>query len=142
MPLRRVSGQPTWLLSRANARAQGILHEAFAAAGTRPYHYRLLAALEQDGPQSQAQLGRRTAIDRSDVAGALNELADRRVVRREPDPGDARRNIVSLTDAGRAELARLDTVLAAVQADVTSALTRRERDELVRLLAKLGPTDA
>lgn len=138
MPLRRVSGQPTWLLSRAHARAQGILYEAFTGAGARPYHYRLMAALEQDGPQSQAELGRRTAIDRSDVVGALNELSERGLVRRDPDPADARRNVVTLTDAGSAELVRLDTVLARVQDEVTSPLTQRERDELVRLLAKLN----
>ena len=62
------------MLSRAHARAQAILADAFAAEGLRGYHFRLLAALDQYGPSSQAELGRRTGIDRSDVVAALNEL--------------------------------------------------------------------
>ena len=72
--LRRVAARPTWLLSRANARSQGLLAEAFDAEGVHGYHFRLLAALEQYGPASQADLGRRTGIDRSDVVATLNDL--------------------------------------------------------------------
>src|SRR3954447_21107240 len=82
----RVQQLPTWLLTRASARARRLLAEAFAATGARGYHYRLLAALEEAGPASQADLGRRTSIDRSDVVAALNELAERRFVERRPDP--------------------------------------------------------
>jgi MarR family len=59
-----------------------------ATSSSRRDDYRLLAALEEFGPSSQADLGRRTSIDRSDVVAALNELADRGLVRRAPDPED------------------------------------------------------
>ena len=72
--LRRVAARPTWLLSRANARSQALLADAFGAEGVRGYHFRLLAALDQYGPASQADLGRRTGIDRSDVVATLNDL--------------------------------------------------------------------
>src|SRR6478672_2530584 len=96
-PLERVAGRPTWLLSRANARAQALLAAGFAAEGFRGYQYRLLAALDQYGPGSQADLGRHTGIDRSDVVAALNELAAGGFIRRDPDPADHRRNVVSVT---------------------------------------------
>ena len=65
--------RPTWLISRAYARANGLLQEGFAqgGGGLRGYHYRLLAALDEWGPASQASLGRGTGIDRSDVTAAL-----------------------------------------------------------------------
>ena len=100
-PLERVAGRPTWLLSRADARAQALLAAGFAAEGFRGYHYRLLAALDQYGPSSQADLGRYTGIDRSDVVAALNELADGGFIQRDPDPADRRRNVVSVTRSGR-----------------------------------------
>jgi DNA-binding MarR family transcriptional regulator len=137
-PLRRVSGQPTWLLSRANARAQRILHDAFGRAGVRGYHVRLLAALDEFGTASQADLGRRTEIDRSDVVAAVNELVARGLVDRTPDPHDRRRNVIGITPAGRARLDELDSVLAGVQDAVLEPLSERERTSLVRLLAKLG----
>jgi DNA-binding MarR family transcriptional regulator len=137
-PLERVAGRPTWLLSRANARSQALLAAGFAAEGFRGYHYRLLAALDQYGPGSQADLGRHTGIDRSDVVAALNELADGGFIQRDPDPADRRRNLVSITRRGRRALDRLDTVLDGVQEAVLEPLTPNERATLVRLLTRLG----
>jgi DNA-binding MarR family transcriptional regulator len=136
--LDRLAKQPTWLLSQASAHAGELLRTAFAAAGTRGYHYRLLAALEQFGATSQADLGRRSNIDPKDVVGALNELVERGFAQRRPDPTDARRNLVSITRTGRTELRRLDVVVAGVQAEIVAPLTAGERDVLVELLAKLG----
>jgi MarR family transcriptional regulator, lower aerobic nicotinate degradation pathway regulator len=138
VPLERVARRPTWLLSQANARAQRILGEAFTAEGLRGYHFRLLAALDQYGPSSQAELGRNTGIDRSDVVAALDELVDDAMVRRDPDPTDGRRNVVTITRRGRATLERVDRALDAVQAEVLEPLTASERTTLVRLLGKLG----
>ncbi len=105
--LERVAGRPTWLLSRANARAQGLLGEALASEGFRGYHFRLLAALDQYGASSQAELGRHTGIDRSDVVATLNDLVAGGLARREPDPVDRRRNIVKITRRGQTTLAHL-----------------------------------
>ena len=135
--LRRVAGKPTWLLSRANARSQGLLADAFARAGLRGYHFRLLAALDQYGSASQADLGRHTGIDKSDVVAALNDLVSTGLAQREPDPADRRRNIVTLTTRGANALERLDRVLDDVQDAVLAPLTPTERRTLVRLLGKL-----
>src|SRR6201996_411131 len=84
----RMRERPTWLISRAYARATGLPQEGFAqgGGGLRSYHYRLLAALDEWGPASQASLGRGTGIDRSDVTAALSELESRRLVERSADP--------------------------------------------------------
>lgn len=137
-PLRRVAGQPTWLISRANARAQRLLGEAFAAEGIRGYHFRVLAALEQYGASSQADLGRATGIDRSDVVATLDDLVAQGLAGRAPDQRDRRRNVVSITPAGTARLARLDDVLRGVQDEVLAPLTARERTAFLRLVEKLA----
>lgn len=136
--LRRVAGQPTWLLNRANARAQALLFDALAGAGVRGYHFRLLAALEQHGPSSQADLGRASGIDRSDVVATLDELVAWGLAGRAPDPADGRRNVVRLTQAGTARLEELDVVLTRVQDAVLAPLDPAERTALLRLLAKLA----
>jgi DNA-binding MarR family transcriptional regulator len=115
-----------------------LLGDAFGAEGFRGYHFRLLAALDQYGPTSQADLARHTGIDRSDVVAALDELVARHLARREPDSVDRRRNVVTITKRGAAALDRLDAVLDEVQAAVLAPLTPNERDALVRLLAKLA----
>ncbi|ANC31687.1 MarR family winged helix-turn-helix transcriptional regulator [Isoptericola dokdonensis] len=137
MPHDRISALPTWLLSRANLRAQRLLHGALAAAGSRGYHYRILAALEHDH-LSQAELGRRVAVDRSDVVATLATLESDGLVHRSPDPADRRRNVVRLTPAGRTELDRLDAVVRSVQDEVLAPLGPEDRRRLASLLARLG----
>lgn len=134
---RRVAGRPTWLLSRANARSQALLTDGFSAEGVRGYHFRLLAALDEFGPASQADLGRHTGIDRSDVVATLNDLVARGLARRDPDPVDRRRNVITMTKRGAVALERFDAVLDDVQDALLAPLTPNERTVLVRLLAKL-----
>ena len=133
----RVAARPTWLLSRANARSQGLLADAFGAEGVRGYHFRLLAALDQYGPASQAELGRCSGIDRSDVVATLNDLVERGLARRQPDLSDRRRNVITMTKRGADTLERLDAVLDDVQTAVLAPLTVGERATFVRLLTKL-----
>jgi DNA-binding MarR family transcriptional regulator len=138
MAANRIDRMPTWLLSRANARAQAIRVDAFAVAGSSGYLARLLASLGDEGTASQAELSRRTGIDPSDVVTAVNELISRRFVTRRRDPRDARRNVVQLTTAGSAELERLDAVVAEIQERFLAPLSESERRQLQRLLGKLS----
>ena len=137
----RLTAKPTWLISQVAARAHGLLTERLAASGARGYHYRLLAALAEFGPSSQASLGRRTRMDRSDVVAAVSELAAQGLVERAADPADRRRNVVTLTPRGTARLERLEHVLADVQDELLAPLSGAERAELALLLTRLldGP---
>jgi DNA-binding MarR family transcriptional regulator len=114
-----------------------ILSEGFAAVGTHGYHYRLLAALAEFGPSSQAGLARSTGVDRSDIVAALNELEEQRLVKRAADASDRRRNTVSITAAGRRRLASLDGVLDDIQERLLAPLSPGERRQLVTLLERM-----
>ena len=135
----RVKDRPTWLISRTFARSSGLLAAGFEShgRGLRSYHYRLLAALEEWGPASQAELGRGTGIDRSDVTAALTELESRGLVERSVDPGHKRRNIVTITPAGVAQLLELDEVIDDIQQQVLEPLTAAQRRQFIALMVKL-----
>jgi DNA-binding MarR family transcriptional regulator len=98
----------------------------------------MLAALEDLGPASQATVGRRAEMDRSDVVAALNELEADDLVERSPDPGDRRLKIVTITAAGRRRLKNLDEVVGSVQEQLLAPLSAAERAELVRLLGRIA----
>ncbi|GAA3233573.1 MarR family winged helix-turn-helix transcriptional regulator [Dactylosporangium siamense] len=136
-PSGRLQRAPSWLINQASAHSHRLVAEGFAAVDARGYHYRLLAALADGGPASQAELGRRTGIDRSDVVAALNELAGQQLIERSPDPGDRRRNVITATPAAARHLARLDGVLAQIQDDLCAPLSPAEREQLVRLLTRI-----
>lgn len=57
-------------------------------------------------------------------------------ITRTPDPGDRRRNVVSITHAGRARLTSLRKSAAEVQDELLAELQAAERNELIRLLDK------
>jgi MarR family transcriptional regulator, lower aerobic nicotinate degradation pathway regulator len=136
----RVGSRATWLVSQAHARANALLAAAFDArgGGLRGYHFRLLAALDDSGPASQADLGRQTGIDRSDVTAAVSDLEAQGLVRRSVDPDNRRRKIVSLTPAGTRRLTALDRVITDVQDEFLAPLTPAERRQLLRLIRRLG----
>jgi DNA-binding MarR family transcriptional regulator len=141
-PFSRLLEMPSWLITRAYAHSHRLLAEGFAAAEARGYHYRLLAALKEFGPASQADLGRRSGIDRSDVVAALNELAERGFIKRSPDPDDARRNVITITPAGTRQLRRLEKVLADIQERLLAPLSAADRIRFMRLLTRLLEDDA
>lgn len=130
----RLRGKPSWLISKASARAHRLIGEAMTAAGGRAYHFAILAALEEFGPDSQVRIGQRCGIDQSDMHAMLNELTTQGHVARASDPSDRRRNLITLTPAGRRRLEELDTALSKVQDDLLNALSADERDRLTALL--------
>jgi DNA-binding MarR family transcriptional regulator len=134
---KRLKEKPSWLISQLSMHAHRLLTGELTAAGSRGYHYRLLAALQEFGPASQVTLGRRTGMDRSDVVAALNDLAQRGLVERSADPADRRRNVITITPAGTAHFERLDRLLAGVQDELLAPLSPAERELLTGLLTRV-----
>jgi len=99
--------------------------------------FAILAALDEYGPLSQAELGRRLGLDRNDVNAVLNRLQEGRHVRRNPDQADRRRNVVTMTAAGRRYLLDLEGHADEVQDELLRGLSAAERRQLTALLAKL-----
>ena len=134
---KRLQRLPSWLLSHAALTGDRLVNEALAAEGVRKYHFRVLVALEDDGPLSQADLGRRLGIDRSDMAAVAAELERREYLARTRDDKDRRRNVVTITPAGIAALARMDAAIAAAQDELLAPLSAPERQQLTELLTRL-----
>jgi Transcriptional regulators len=133
----RLRNLPSRLLSQAATHADRLVSEGLAGVDARKWHYAVLVTLQEFGPTSQAALSRRTGIYRSDLVAVINELTARGLVERTPDPADRRRNVIDMTPLGRDRLVRLDELLTAIQDDLLAPLTRPERDQLTRLLARL-----
>jgi DNA-binding MarR family transcriptional regulator len=141
-PPRRLTKLPSWLAGQAAQRAARLVGEALGEEGFRRHHFAVMTALAEDGAASQAELGRRVWLDRSDLHAVLNELERDGLVARKQDPSDRRRNLVELTPAGVTTLKRLDARVDAAQEAFVAPLSAEERRELMRLLAAVGAADA
>ena len=111
-----------------------VVNEALAAEGTHRYQLAVLATLDAFGAISQAELCRRTNIDRSDMNAVVNALEAEGIVRRASDPEDRRQNIVAMTAAGKARFKRLKDGLAQAENRALAPLSASDRRELLRLL--------
>ena len=136
-PPPRLRQLPTWLTAEVARRGRLLVVASLAQDGRRRPHFTLLTSRSEQGPASQADLGRRLSIDRSDLHALLAELERDGLVRRVRDERDRRRNVVTLTQAGRAALAGLDERIDAAQTALLEPLSAAEREQLIRLLHKL-----
>src|SRR3954466_9440697 len=137
-PPRRLTKLPSWLAGQAAQRASRLVSEALGEEGFRRHHFAVMTALAQDGAASQAELGRRVWLDRSDLHAVLNELERDGLVARKQDARDRRRNLVELTPAGGETLKRLDARVDAAQQEFVAPLSEAETRELMRLLAAVA----
>jgi DNA-binding MarR family transcriptional regulator len=133
----RLRRRASRLLSQLAMRSDRLITEGLAQADARKWHYAVLASLQEFGPASQAELSTRSGIYRSDMVGVLNELAERDLVGRTPDPDDRRRNVITISSRGRRHLRRLDKVLDDLHDDLLAPLSPAERDQFVQLLTRL-----
>lgn len=116
---------------------QVLVADALAQHGVRRHHFAVLAALQEQGASSQAELGRRLALDPSDLHAVLNDLETSGLAVRVRDEHDRRRKVVELTPAGATALADLAEPVDAAQDALLAPLSRAERQQLVSLLARL-----
>jgi MarR family transcriptional regulator, lower aerobic nicotinate degradation pathway regulator len=136
-PPGRIRQLPSWLAGQLAAAAARLVAEALAGAGLRRQHFLVLSALAERGAASQAALGRRLSIDRSDLHALLSDLERHGFVARVRDAHDRRRILIGLTPAGARALKRLDSRVEAAQEALVAPLSAADRRELHRLLTRL-----
>lgn len=67
-------------------------------------HAAVLGRLDREGPRCVSDLAVAEHVRPQSMAQSVHDLAAEGYLRRRPDPGDRRRTLVELTDAGRAAL--------------------------------------
>jgi DNA-binding MarR family transcriptional regulator len=137
-PPDRLRELPSWLVSQVALHAGRLVGAALAEDGMRRQHFTVMTALAEQGAASQAALGRRLWIDRSDLHTVLAELERDGLVARVRDEHDRRRNLVELTAAGTAVLRRLDARVEAAQVELLKPLPAADRRDLRRMLTRLA----
>jgi len=137
-PPKELLSSTTFLLKRLGFSAKDHSHGAFEGTGLSPFHYAVLALLEEDPRETQAAIADALGYDRSHVVRLLDELEERDLVVRKRDPEDRRRHVVKMTPEGRTMLAKLRAIVARLEDHFLAPLDRDERAALHALLVRLA----
>jgi DNA-binding MarR family transcriptional regulator len=135
---RELIDSTTFLIKRLGFAAKDRSQEAFEGTGLMPFHFAVLALLEEDPRETQAAIADALGYDRSHVVRLLDELEERELVVRKRDPEDRRRHVVKMTPEGRKALARLRTRVRELEESFLAPLDADQRATLRALLQRLA----
>jgi DNA-binding MarR family transcriptional regulator len=91
-----------------------------------------LARLERSGPATPSALAKEEQISPQSMGATLAALEERGLVARQPDPGDGRRAVLSLTEAGQQVLRDKRSARVAQLAEaLSSTFTPAELSQLM-----------
>ena len=127
-----------FLLKRLGFAAKSSSLEMYERERLNPYHYAILAVLDEGVPETQAALADALGYDRGTLVGLLDELEEKELVERKRDPDDRRRHLVRLTADGKRTLGRLRTCAKLVEDEFLAPLDAEQREALHGLLLVLA----
>lgn len=102
-----------------------------------PTQYSSMVKLHEYGDVSQNLLGRLVGMDKATMQGVVRRLKERGLVDSRPDPGDARRTLLSLTSEGLRVVTKLLLNGPAVSRETLKPLSGPEQRQLLELLSKI-----
>ena len=132
-----LDAQIGFLMRRAHQRHIAIFQKLMGEGGPTPTQFAAMSKLADGAEISQNQLGRLTAMDPATIKGVIARLTERGLVERLADPGDQRRVLIRLSEAGRAQMPELFAKARAITEATLAPLSSEEAGALSALLARL-----
>jgi DNA-binding MarR family transcriptional regulator len=109
-----------------------------AAHDVSMWGYIVLSALRDEPMRTQAALARTIRADKTRIIGVLDELQERGLIVREPDPSDRRVHLLDLTGVGRRLHSAVQSEIRAEEKRLLAQLPAADRAAFLRSLEALG----
>ena len=100
--------------------------------------YAVLNALVEQPIRTQSALAQAIGADKTRIIGVLDELQDRALIERTPDPDDRRVHQLAITEAGRALREQVRADIQHGEERLLTRLTPADRRAFLRALALLA----
>lgn len=133
-----LTDSPGHLLRRAEQRASSIYTQEVGISGLTPRQYVVLTAVAAYEGQTQTDLVSATGIDRSTLADMIARMIDNGLLGRERTEGDQRANSVTLTAAGKRQLAAMAAKVRNAEKRVIAPVPASKRAVLLECLRAMG----
>ena len=126
-----------FLLSQVGIHASKRFAERIAAVGLNPPIFRVLNLVAAAEGQSQQAIAAAIEIPPSRMVALVDELEQRGLVERRPEPKDRRIRALFLTPEGRRCLERGRKIAAEHEEELTRGMAAADRKRLVALLQQI-----
>lgn len=126
-----------FLLSQVGIYASKRFAERIAAVDINPPLFRILNLVEAAEGQSQQAIGAAIEVPPSRMVALVDELEQRGLVERRPDPKDRRIRALFLTAEGRRRLTRGRAIAKRHEEELTAGMNAADRKRLVDLLQQI-----
>ncbi|HKO38381.1 MAG TPA: MarR family winged helix-turn-helix transcriptional regulator [Solirubrobacterales bacterium] len=126
-----------FLLSQVGIHASKRFAERIAEVDLNPPLFRVLNLVDAAEGKSQQAIGAAIEVPASRMVALVDELEQRGLVERRPDPADRRVRALYLTGKGRQTLARGREIARKHEEELTRGLAAADRRRLVDLLQKM-----
>ncbi|EIU46246.1 marR family transcriptional regulator [Mycobacteroides abscessus 3A-0810-R] len=103
--------------------------------------YAVLTALRDNEASSQASLADAIGADRTRIIAVLDDLQERKLINRQPDPSDRRSNLLSLTPAGRKTVTAVQKAIQDNENRILAGVSSVDRGAFLRVLEYLAHLD-
>jgi len=127
-----------FLLKRLGVTAKEQSFDAYEEAGLHPYHYAILAVLDEGSRETQGAIAEALDYDKGQLVGFLDELEGDGLIERKRDTIDRRRQAVTITPAGRKTLEQLRKLSKQLEDEFLTPLNASERKQLHELLLRVA----
>jgi DNA-binding MarR family transcriptional regulator len=129
-----LDASPSHLLHRVLQLALDLYTAETGPGAITQRQYAVLTAVAHNEGLTQTDLVKSTGIDRSTLADMVARMITKGLLERERSSLDARANTVSLTEAGRAELATAKPRVDAADKRILTMLPRGKRNSFISVL--------
>lgn len=119
-----------YLMARTKHRLDEHVRERLKEEGVRLSHTQsgVLFLLKNVDSLPMTEISRAFDVDNSAVTGLVDRLERAGFVKREPQPGDRRVNLISITEAGRKEALKAEKVVRDINERIKEGFTEGEID--------------
>ena len=133
-----MKARPGHLARRFQQIAVAIFHAEVEKVGSdlTPVQYAALATLRGNPGIDQATLAAAIAYDRPTITGVIDRLEQKGLITRRVSDRDRRARVLQITEAGEAELDRIEPAVDAAQHVILRGLDADEAAVFLRLLHK------
>jgi len=132
------ASSPAFLLAQIGAHAAARFAERLSTLGITPAHAGLLRVIAASDGASQQQVALMLGMFASRMVALVDELEERKLVERLPNPEDRRTYSLALTAEGRRVLDAIGRVAREHQEALLASLGKAERDTLAELLLRVA----